>query len=80
MTSSLRLRLFAIILIPLVLISVGVGLWRLGEARQTGKELYDNALLITALAVSRDVALADGDLISLETEALLADTAGGPVR
>ncbi|MEO1365463.1 MAG: sensor histidine kinase N-terminal domain-containing protein, partial [Pseudomonadota bacterium] len=31
-------------------------------------------------AVSRDVALADGDLISLETEALLADTAGGPVR
>ncbi|MEO0669223.1 MAG: sensor histidine kinase [Pseudomonadota bacterium] len=80
MTGSLRLRLFAIILIPLVLISIGVGLWRLGEARQTGKELYDNALLITALAVSRDVALADGDLISLETEALLADTAGGPVR
>ncbi|WP_299694674.1 sensor histidine kinase [uncultured Tateyamaria sp.] len=80
MGSSLRLRLFAIILIPLVLISVGVGLWRLGEARETGKDLYDNALLFTALAVSRDVALADGDLISPETEALLADTAGGPVR
>ena len=80
MGTSLRLRLFAIILIPLVLISVGVGLWRLGEARDTGKDLYDNALLFTALAVSRDVALADGDLISPETEALLADTAGGPVR
>ena len=80
MGTSLRLRLFAIILIPLVLIAAGVGLWRLGEARETGRDLYDNDLLFTALAVSRDVALADGDTISLETEALLADTAGGPVR
>ena len=80
MGASLRLRLFAIILIPLLLISVGVGLWRLGEARATGKDLYDNALLFTALAVSRDVALADGDTISLETQGMLADTAGGPVR
>ncbi|MEM9872118.1 MAG: sensor histidine kinase [Pseudomonadota bacterium] len=80
MGASLRLRLFAIILIPLLLISVGVGLWRLGEARETGKDLYDNALLFTALAVSRDVALADGDTISLETQGMLGDTAGGPVR
>ncbi|MEO0401967.1 MAG: sensor histidine kinase [Pseudomonadota bacterium] len=80
MGTSLRLRLFAIILAPLLLISVAVGVWRIGEARGTAQDLYDNSLLITALAVSRDVALAEGDLISPETEALLTDTAGGPVR
>ncbi|WP_415404362.1 sensor histidine kinase [Tateyamaria sp. SN3-11] len=78
--SSLRLRLFVIILAPLLAISVGAGIWRVSEARQTAQDLYDNALLITALAVSRDVALADGDLISPETQDLLAETAGGPVR
>lgn len=78
--TSLRIRLFTIILVPLLVISVGVGLWRISEARDTAQELYDNALLITGLAVSRDVALADGDLISPETQALLADTAGGVVR
>ena len=78
--SSLRLRLFVIILAPLIAISVGAGIWRVSEARQTAQDLYDNALLITALAVSRDVALADGDLISPETQDLLAETAGGPVR
>ncbi len=80
MSYSLRLRLFAIILAPLLLISVGVGLWRVSEARDTAQDLYDNSLLITALAVSRDVALADGDTIALETEGLLAATDGGAVR
>ncbi len=80
MGHSLRQRLFVIILVPLLVISLIAGVWRLSEARRTAQDLYDNALLITALAVSRDVALADGDLISSETEALLADTAGGLVR
>ena len=80
MVTSLRLRLFAIILAPLLVMSVCVGLWRISEARHTAQDLYDNSLLITALAVSRDVALADGDTISRQTEALLADTAGGLVR
>ncbi|WP_299588829.1 sensor histidine kinase [uncultured Tateyamaria sp.] len=80
MGRSLRLRLFTIILAPLLVIAVIAGVWRMNEARQTAQDLYDNSLLITGLAVSRDVALADGDLISPETEALLADTAGGLVR
>lgn len=80
MNYSLRLRLFAIILAPLMIISTGVGLWRVGEARDTAQTFYDNSLLITALAVSRDVALADGDTIGLDTEGLLAQADGGAVR
>ena len=36
--------------------------------------------MFTALAVSRDVALSEGDAISAKTERLLGETAGGPVR
>ncbi len=80
MSGSLRLRLFAIILAPLLVISIGIGIWRVDEARDTAADLYDKSLLFTALAVSRDVALRDGDAISPETEKLLGATAGGPVR
>ncbi|AXS40766.1 sensor histidine kinase N-terminal domain-containing protein [Breoghania sp. L-A4] len=80
MSGSLRLRLFAIILAPLLVISIGIGIWRVSEAKETARGLYDKSLLFTALAVSRDVALLDGDAISAETEKLLGATAGGPVR
>lgn len=81
MTSiSLRLRLFAIILVPLLIISIGLGFWWTNDTRSTAKEQYDKSLLFTALSVSKDVALRDGDAISRETENLLSQTAGGPVR
>lgn len=79
-SASLRLRLFAIILLPLLAIAVAVGLWRIDEAQKTAEDLYDRNLLFTAVAVARDVALLDGDAIRFKTERLLSDTAGGPVR
>ena len=77
---SLRLRLFTIIMLPLLAISAAVGVWRIGDAQRTAEDLYDRNLLFTAVAVARDVALLDGDAISYKTEQLLSDTAGGPVR
>lgn len=77
---SLRLRLFLIILIPLLLIAIGLAYWWTNEAQTTAEGQYDNSLLFTALSVSKDVALRDGDAITSETENLLSKTAGGPVR
>lgn len=80
MVLSLRLRLFAIILLPLLIIATAVGIWRIDEARKTAEDLYDRNLVFTAVAVARDMALLDGDAISPETQVLLSDAAGGPVR
>ena len=80
MLNSLRFRLFAIILGPLLLIALGIGIWRLASAQQTAQEVFDRNLLVTALAVSRDVASRDGDAISVETAQLLSRSAGEPVR
>lgn len=80
MNGSLRLRLFLIIVIPLMLLAPVIGGWRIVVARETAEELFDRTLLFTALAVSRDVALLDGDAVQLETQRLLDDAAGGPIR
>ncbi|MDU8909763.1 sensor histidine kinase [Aestuariicoccus sp. MJ-SS9] len=77
---SLRLRLFTIILLPLMVLALMIGVWRIGVAQATAKEFFDRNLMFTAVAVSRDVARGDGDALSLETETLLSETAGGPVR
>ena len=77
---SLRFRLFAIILLPLFLLTLVIGGWRITVAQRTAQDLFDRNLMFTAVAVSRDVALSDGDAISAETERLLSETAGGPVR
>ncbi|MBL4599312.1 MAG: sensor histidine kinase [Rhizobiaceae bacterium] len=80
MSVSLRFRLFAIILLPLLVISTAVGFWRINEARKTAQDLYDRNLVFTAVAVARDMALLDGDTISPETSVILNEAAGGPVR
>lgn len=77
---SLRLRLFLIILTPLLFIAIGLAYWWTKDAQSTTERQYDNSLLFTALSVSKDVALRSGDAISSETEHLLSKTAGGPVR
>ena len=77
---SMRLRLFLIILLPLFAIAAAVGSWRISESQKTAEQLFDKNLLFTAVAVARDVALTDGDAILYETEQLLSEAAGGPVR
>ena len=76
---SLRGRLTAIILGPLLIIAAIVGLWQLNNARQTAADVFDKSLLAAALAVATDVAVSGGDALSPRTRDLLSDTSGGPV-
>ncbi len=76
---SLRARLTAIILIPLLFVAVLVGYWQLTNARQTANDVFERSLLAAALAVANDVAISGGDALSLRTRDILSDTSGGPV-
>ena len=76
---SLRARLTAVILIPLVLVAIVVGAWATRDAQRNAAERFDRSLLSTALAISRDIAVTGGDALSRETRDLLRDTSGGSV-
>lgn len=80
MKRSLRLRLFIIILSPLILLASVIAIWRISVAHGTADELFDRTLMTTGLAVSKDVALLDGDAIRLQTQRILDEAAGGPIR
>ncbi|WP_270727533.1 sensor histidine kinase [Shimia sp. Alg240-R146] len=77
--ASLRLRLFVVILTPLIAMAILLGFWRFTVAQQTAQELFDRSLLSTALAISRDVAVSGGDALSPTTRSLIRDVAGGEV-
>jgi len=76
---SLRGRLTAIILVPLLFVAMLVGLWQLNNAQRTATEVFDNSMLAAALAVANDVGISGGDALSPNTGAILSDTSGGPV-
>lgn len=76
---SLRGRLTAIILAPLLVVAALVGFWQLNNARQTATDVFDRSLLAAALAVANDVAISGGDALSARTRDILADTSGGQV-
>ena len=76
---SLRARLTAVILFPLVLVAIIVGAWAYRDAQHNAAERFDLSLLSTALAISRDIAVTGGDALSRETRDLLRDTSGGSV-
>ncbi|MEM7441615.1 MAG: sensor histidine kinase [Pseudomonadota bacterium] len=77
--ASLRLRLFVLILSPLVLMAILLGYWRFTVAERTAEDLFDRSLLAAALAISRDVAVSGGDALSPSTRDLVRDAAGGEV-
>ncbi|WP_323768225.1 sensor histidine kinase [Marinovum sp.] len=78
MTSmSLRARLFLLILPPLLVLSILLGLWRFEVAQRTSEDLFDRSLLAAALAISRDVAISGGDLLSPGTRDFVSDAGGG---
>ncbi|MEX0348190.1 MAG: sensor histidine kinase [Paracoccaceae bacterium] len=77
--ASLRLRLFVLILSPLVVMAVILGYWRFTVAQRTAEDLFDRGLLAAALAISRDVAVSGGDALSPSTRDLIRDAAGGEV-
>lgn len=76
---SLRLRLFLVILPPLLVVSVLLGVWRFEVAQRTSEELFDRSLLSAALAISRDVAISDGDALSPSTRRLISNAGAGEV-
>jgi two-component system sensor histidine kinase TctE len=77
--ASLRLRLTAIILAPLMTFSVIAGLWQLANARNTAADVFDRSLLSAALAVANDVTISGGDALSARTRDILSSTSGGRV-
>ncbi|MGJ8547167.1 MAG: sensor histidine kinase [Sulfitobacter sp.] len=74
---SLRARLIFIILTPLLIISLGAGLWQFRNTAHTAQDIFDRGLLSAALAISRDIAVSDGDALSPQTRRLINDTSGG---
>ena len=76
---SLRQRLFALILGPLMLMGLMLGYWRVSVAQDTAEKFFDRSLLSAALAISRDVAISGGDALLPSTSALIHDAAGGEV-
>lgn len=76
---SLRQRLFALILVPLMLMGLVLGFWRVSVAQHTAEEFFDRSLLSAALAISRDVAISGGDALLPSTSDLIHDAAGGEV-
>nr|WP_321254581.1 sensor histidine kinase [uncultured Ruegeria sp.] len=76
---SLRLRLFLLILTPLVLLAVLLGFWRFTVAQKTAQELFDDSLLSAGLAISRDVAISGGDALLPSTRSMIRDSSGGEV-
>ncbi len=76
---SLRIRLFVLILGPLMLIASVLGVWRYQAAQTTADDIFDRALLSAALAVSRDIVISGGDALSPTTRDILAKASGGEV-
>ncbi|WP_223421922.1 sensor histidine kinase [Tateyamaria pelophila] len=76
-TQSLRTRLILIILSPLLLISLLAGAWQFKATADRAEDIFDRGLLSAALAISRDVAISDGDALSPATRRLVNDTSGG---
>lgn len=66
-------------MLPVTLVALLLGAWRITEARATSEELFDRALLAAALAVSRDVAVSGGDALLPATRTLIEDAAGGQI-
>lgn len=76
---SLRLRLFARIVIPLMFIALLLGAWRVSFAVQMASALFDRNLTAVAIAIASDVAKSEGELLTPETLSLLSEVSGGKV-
>lgn len=78
-STSLRLRLLLLIILPLIVLCTLLGIWRYYDAKKTANELFDRALLSAALAISRDVAMSEGDALSPMTLKMISGASGGKI-
>jgi two-component system, OmpR family, sensor histidine kinase TctE len=76
---SLRVRLFVLIVLPLIAVAGFASVVRYVMAERTSQELYDNTLLAVTLAISRDVVISEGDLLSEKLLDALAHTLGDAI-
>lgn len=67
------------IMIPLVLLSIVLGVWRHVNDRIIAVELFDRSLLTAAIAISLDASIQAGDAISPAIRGLIADATGGEI-
>ncbi|MCC5979170.1 MAG: sensor histidine kinase [Salinarimonas sp.] len=76
---SLRLRLFLIILAPLIILSVVATGVRYHLARDVSNTLYDETLRVVAHAVAREVMLTKGDILADALVGSLVGALGDPI-
>lgn len=76
---SVRGRITLFILVPLLLVAGIVGYFSYQSTRARAQIRFDDGLLATASAISRDIAASGGDALSVETRDLISDTSGGRV-
>ncbi|XXK30180.1 sensor histidine kinase [Rhodobacteraceae bacterium nBUS_24] len=79
LSTSLRTRLLILILLPLLIVAFSATFWRYMEARKTAENIFDRQLIMLCLAVSRDVAYSGGDSLSVTTQNLFEQAAGGAI-
>ncbi|MGY6549114.1 MAG: sensor histidine kinase [Roseinatronobacter sp.] len=78
-TGSLRLRLFVLIMLPLVLVAMLAGAVRYWQAQTMSQALYDDALKVVAHVVAREVVITQGDVVSDALLNSLVGVLGDPI-
>ncbi len=76
---SLRLRLFILILLPLIGVAVLAGAVRYWQAQTMSEALYDDALKVVAHVVAREVIITQGDVVSDALLNSLVGVMGDPI-
>lgn len=76
---SLRLRLYILIMLPLVLVALLAGGIRYWQAQDMSRTLYDDTLKVVAHAVAREVIITQGDVVSDALLNSLVGVMGDPI-
>lgn len=76
---SLRLRLYILIMLPLMVVALLAGGIRYWQAQNMSRTLYDDTLKVVAHAVAREVILTQGDVVSDALLNSLVDVMGDPI-
>lgn len=79
LTASLRLRLFMLIILPLVAVAMMAGALRFWQAQTMSQALYDDALKVVAHVVAREVIITQGDVVSDALLDSLVGVMGDPI-
>jgi two-component system sensor histidine kinase TctE len=76
---SLRLRLYVLIILPLVVVALLAGAVRYFQAQRMSEALYDDALKVVAHVVAREVIITQGDVVADALLNSLVGVMGDPI-